>query len=336
MKRVQKGICMEVKESRSVFMLGDGQFVHGEPVGTTSLGEESLFYPVATKSKLKLFSIIAPAVAAVAVLMLILTAVLPQGNAYAYIQVQVNPGVEIGMTQDKQVVSVRELNEDGLKLIQELGEWENHSLEEILNRVLELAPVDSADELTITTVSEMDDSAIGKVVEKAVLAATATAQNSNMSILLKTASQEQREQAVKENIPVGQLVKESKQLTNHAKPEREPEGKEPPGLKKQNEDPPLSDIPPVKTKQEKQPKTPVKDESGENGGDEKQGEIPPGQEKKNLAPGQIKKQENPPTGQEKKKGETEKQQPDASESGEKENNGNKENIGNKGNRNQED
>ncbi|HSI66539.1 MAG TPA: hypothetical protein VK947_03925 [Planococcus sp. (in: firmicutes)] len=336
MKRVQKGICMEVKENRSVFMLGDGQFVHGEPVGTTGIGEESLFYPVATKSKLKLFPIMAPALAAVAVLVLMLTAILPQGNAYAYVQVQVNPGVEIGMDQDKQVISVRELNEDGRKLIEELGEWENHSLEEILNRVLELAPVESADELTITTVSETDDSTIGKVVEKTVLAATATSLNRNMSILLKTASQKQRAQAVKENIPVGQLVKESKQLTNHAKPEKGSKQKEPPGLKKHNEDPPLSDIPPVKTKQEKQPQPAVKDDSEENGRDEKQEKNPPGQEKKNLAPGQIQKQENPPTGQEKKKGGTEKQQPDASESGEKENNGNKENKGNKGNGNQKD
>lgn len=292
---MHKGICIESKGDRSIFLTGDGQFMHGRAVKQLEIGEEGYFYIDSLKAKTKWQPIWAPTVAAFAVLLLFLSVLLPSGEAFAYVQVEINPSVELGIDEEYRVISLRDLNTDGESLIGKLGTWKNHSLDEVLSKVIALSVNDSTEEVTITTVDAGKSTDAKKPVDTVVTAAAASAVKSNIEVHLKKATREQWRESIKESVPVGQKVdkftpipskkeqvpaeKPEAPRGNHSNPEGEPEKEK-------------------QSKREKEKSVPAEEQIKEK---------PPGQEKKEVpkelpkkvAPQEPKKKD-PPAGQEKK------------------------------------
>ena len=105
----------------------------------------------------------AAAIAALALFMSVLVS--PAEEAFGYVQIQINPGIELGVNEQHEVVSIRELNSDGEKLIHQLGDWKDSSLPEILNRVIGLAVTEKTEDITITAVEE-EGKEIGDSIKK--------------------------------------------------------------------------------------------------------------------------------------------------------------------------
>ncbi|QDY44621.1 hypothetical protein FK545_01065 [Planococcus glaciei] len=225
MMKMQKGICVESIGDRSVYLTGDGQFLAGRAVQQTRVGEEGYFYEESRKSKINWQPIWVPAIAAFAVLLLFLSVLLPSDEAFAYVQVEINPGVELGLDEDYRVISIRDLNDDGDILIGRLGEWKNHSLDEVLGKVIALSITDSTEEVTITTVD--DGEKAKKPVEKVVTAAAASAVTSNIDVHLKKATLKQWRESVKESVPVGQKIDKYIPVPPTQQAPAEEEGKQP-------------------------------------------------------------------------------------------------------------
>lgn len=204
--KMQKGICVKMNNGRSIFLLEDGRFLEGRAVNATEVGEEGYFVPAARSFHMHWAKVIAPAAALVAALLLVLSTMLPSEEAYAYIQLEANPGIELGIDEDIKVISIRHLNNDGKRMIGKLGDWKGHSLDEILSRSIALAANSATGEVTITTVAgESGESAKGPV-EQTVLAVAVAAVKNNVDIHLKKATHMQWKKSVKENVPVGQKV----------------------------------------------------------------------------------------------------------------------------------
>lgn len=333
--RMQKGLCIEFNGESSVFMGKNGEFVQGRPAGEIAVGEEGLFYPakLASTNKRKTSKPVwAPVTAALAVAVLFLSVLMPRQEAFAYVQVQVNPGIELGIDEDYEVVSIRELNSDGLVLIGELGEWEHHPLEEVLDRVIELSMKATTDEIVITTVADEEDEVADEEVVNSVMAISAKAMSKNVTVKLKEASKKQWRTSVEKSVPVGQLINTSQNLKNdkaEEKPAKDINDKEfnvkdnqsanekqvEKELKaaekaEKKEEIPKNKEQKVKDKGEKakEKKADAKIKNIPSGkekevppGQEKRKETPaaekgapdpPGQEKRNEAPGQIKKEAN--------------------------------------------
>ncbi|TWT04810.1 hypothetical protein [Planomicrobium sp. CPCC 101079] len=150
--QMQKGICVELKDNRSVFILPNGRFVKGRPAADIGIGEEGYFYPMAKKkSALKIAW--APVLAAAAIFAIIFALLSPPQEAYAYIQVQINPGVELGIGEDGKIISLRGLNKDGEELADSLKGWKNQPLDYVLDKVISVSLTNSTKEITITTVN---------------------------------------------------------------------------------------------------------------------------------------------------------------------------------------
>ncbi|MGO1058020.1 anti-sigma-I factor RsgI family protein [Planococcus sp. FY231025] len=204
--KMQKGICVKKNNSRSIFLLEDGRFLEGKPVNATEVGEEGYFEPASRGFAMHWAKLVAPAVALAAVLMLLFSTMMPSEEAYAYIQLEANPGIELGIDEDIEVISVRHLNNDGKRMIEKLGDWEGESLDEILARSIDLAAGSTTEEVTITTVPGEVAGAEKLPVEQAVLAVAVAAVKKNVDIHLKKATHQQWKKSIQENVPVGQKV----------------------------------------------------------------------------------------------------------------------------------
>ncbi|ALS78111.1 hypothetical protein AUO94_05370 [Planococcus kocurii] len=204
--RRQLGICIELNDNRSVFLLKDGRIVKGLPVGKPVLGEEVLFDLADKKRAIYRQPVMAPLTAALAAVALFVSVlVFPAEEAFGYVQVQINPGIELGINDDYEVVSIRELNSDGQQLIEQLGGWENDSLHVVLDRVFELAVTERTKQITITAVEE-NDNKTDESIKKVVMAVSSDVKNEQLAIQLKRATKEQWRHSKENQMPVGQLI----------------------------------------------------------------------------------------------------------------------------------
>ncbi|WP_271853016.1 anti-sigma factor domain-containing protein [Planococcus maritimus] len=307
--QMQKGICMELDGDRSVYMLADGRFVTGKPTADTVVGDEAYFEPVkVSKRRFKPFAM--PLIASVAALFLFIsTWMLPTDEAYGYVQVESNPGIEMGVNDDWHVISMRDLNEDGKQLIAKLADWENEEFEAVLQNVLSLSVDEDTEHVTITTVQEGDGTDATVKVEQIALAALFTGNNQALQIHLKKANKKQWREAKEQQVPVARLIEKDRTFTsprsqeNDVQPaqnegikvkqepeEQEPSAKvqqpEPPKAKKENE--------PASTNSNKEGKTKKPDtqsKPGSNNNDNKKVKEPA--VKVPTAPKETKKQEKP-------------------------------------------
>ncbi|WKA49915.1 hypothetical protein QWY22_13505 [Planococcus liqunii] len=313
MMKMQKGICVESKGDRFIYLTGDGQFLAGRAVQQTRIGEEGYFYEESRKAKINWQPIWIPAMAAFAVLFLFISVLLPSDEAFAYVQVEINPGVELGLDEDYRVISIRDLNDDGENLIGRLGEWKNHSLDEVLGKVIALSITDSTEEVIITTVD--DGGKAKKPVEQVVTAVAASAATSNIDVHLKKATLKQWRESIKESVPVGQKIDNYTPVTPTQQGPTQEERKQPHKSSKEKKESGIEDekaVSPKEHKKESVPArkaddTPIELPKKAAPQEPKKKEIPPGQEKK-ITPMEPKKKENPavpkkksvPPGQEKK------------------------------------
>ncbi|AIY06028.1 hypothetical protein Plano_2063 [Planococcus sp. PAMC 21323] len=244
--RKQSGICIKSKKNRSIFLKSDGQFVKGTPVGNPAIGEEAFFYPLEKRPAIRILPTLAPITAAVAAIVLFMSAlVFPVEEAYGYVQVQINPGVELGIDKDYKVISIRELNNDGRDLIHQMGDWENDSLSTVLNRVLHLAVKDETRDITITAVEEGNYKA-EKTIKNIILALSLELENKQVAIQMKQATKEQWRHAKENQIPVGQMIKKAETVKNQVEPKEQLlqqekqsiplQVKEPKGMKEKKEE----------------------------------------------------------------------------------------------------
>lgn len=206
MREIQKGLYIEQKKNRSVFLMSDGRFIHGLPVSPLAIGEEGAFYPQTANSKWNWHPVLAPAIAAIATLGLFLSALLPSEDAFAYVQLEMNSSIEFGVDEAIRVISIRELDDGGQKLIGKLGEWQGEELDKLIKRSIAISVVDDTEKVTITTAAEKRDDAAGTQLDEMVAAASAAAVAKDIDVHVKKATFAQWEKSVKEDIPVGQKV----------------------------------------------------------------------------------------------------------------------------------
>lgn len=214
MREIQKGLYIEQKKNRSVFLMSDGRFMHGHPAAPLEIGEEGFFYPLAAKSKWKWRPVFAPAIAAVATLGLFVSAVLPSEDALAYVQLEMDSSIEFGVDEAIHVISIRELDEGGEKLISRLGDWKGEALDKLIERSIAISVKDDTDKVTITTAAEENAETLETQLEQMVLAASSAAVKRDIDVHVKKATIAQWEKSVEEDVPVGEKVENYTSLSN--------------------------------------------------------------------------------------------------------------------------
>jgi hypothetical protein len=222
----QKGIVFETTSSYSIFLTPDGQFQKGIPVPTSiEVGEEVQFRPYTeVKRRKRSFNHAfgGPIIAMAAAVVLFFSVLLPsQSTVSAFVQIDINPSIELGIDNEGTVQLFRGLNDDGMNLKRDIAFWKGKSLSWVLNEIVIRTEsiIEETEAIEITTIYQknVDQATLEQVIENAVTTSTSQIITKKQEVRVIEASVSDREAANEEGVSVQkyhaeiQLKKEEKQ-----------------------------------------------------------------------------------------------------------------------------
>ncbi|MFC3883367.1 anti-sigma factor domain-containing protein [Bacillus songklensis] len=142
---MKKGIVMEITEDYVTMLTPEGEFLRARHEQRPyELGEETLFFPLmheqtlTSPAKIKRRSWRLPMVSFVAAAALLLSFIpyYMQQQVYAYMSIDINPSLELGVNRQLEVVEVQTFNEEAKALIKSIKDWDHKPVQEVTSQIL--------------------------------------------------------------------------------------------------------------------------------------------------------------------------------------------------------
>ncbi|MGM0880212.1 MAG: anti-sigma factor domain-containing protein [Bacillota bacterium] len=173
---MKRGVVMSIHKQHAVVMTADGQFLRASIQGTPQIGEEITFEEEYKTSRTFKPSYWYTSAAAIVLVLLLPLLMIVQRDAHpvvAYLSMDINPSVEIGVDGNGKVRELRALNEDGQLIIEGLV-YKGVNVETVATSILERAKVshylDTPDKDIFITSVLLDDNAAAKLDYESILA----------------------------------------------------------------------------------------------------------------------------------------------------------------------
>lgn len=157
-----KGIIMEVHKNKAVVLTKEGSFLEIDKGDRAlEIGQEITL----DNNKRLNRQIIRRLVSAAAAFILLITTgygVYGYYTPYGYVNVDINPSVEIAYNLYNRVIGLKGLNEDGNILISKMNDYKNKSIENVINKVIDKAVEEAyvkpeEENLILITITEKKD-----------------------------------------------------------------------------------------------------------------------------------------------------------------------------------
>lgn len=242
---MKKGVIMEINSKYLTLLTREGEFLKAKNLNKNyKIGEEISFYPSSDISthKIKFFgrNKLRIMVGTSLAVMLVFFAFFPyllNNQVYAYMSIDINPSIELGVNRHLKVISMEALNDDGNKIIEEIGDkWKKKDIEDVTKTIISEFKQDGyikKDEtilITTTIVNDEDNQKAKKELEEKVEEITTNYKEKDINIEAVTAKKEVRKKAKAKGVSTGQLLKIENKLPNQ-KPHHNPSQK----VKQKNE-----------------------------------------------------------------------------------------------------
>jgi hypothetical protein len=222
---------MEVNKRFLTILTPEGEFLrtrnHNLPY---RIGEEIDFSPEESNEKKKFldFSAINTfkgkmiLTTAAAIFLISSFTILPlyQNNkVYAYMSIDINPSIELGINSDFEVIELNAYNDDGEKVLAEIGHWENEEVEivvsEIMFEIKDQGYMKKNDALVISTVYVQEDMTENNLrLEEEVKSIKDTINQDDVNLTLIEGTLEEREKAKEAGLTTG-LYKDNSERKPH-------------------------------------------------------------------------------------------------------------------------
>lgn len=215
---MRKGIVMEVDDPYLTLLTSDGEFLRARKMDRLySIGEEIDFYPVTDYQKrkekivFKNFFTLKTVWMTMAVLIISLGSIIPvyQNNkAYAYMSIDANTSIEMGLNKNMQVVELNGFNKEAEQIISQLDDWEKKDASELTAIIVEELKdegyISQAEPVVISTVKthQLKDKAAIKLQEN-IAEIKQTVDKHLVEINMYTTTEADIEKAQDSGVPVG-------------------------------------------------------------------------------------------------------------------------------------
>jgi Anti-sigma factor N-terminus len=139
---VKKGIVMELHRKYIIVMTSDGSFAKAHTIDNVVIGSEVNFEPVAKKPFINtirenLFTLRVVAMACIFLIALIPLYMMVDGDtAYAYVDIDINPSIELEIDDDLEVSEITPLNDDAVSLLEEIGDLRGKKLAQVIEVIM--------------------------------------------------------------------------------------------------------------------------------------------------------------------------------------------------------
>ncbi len=240
---MKKGVILEIEGRFMTMLTPEGEFLRAlNTEGHHQIGEEIYFYPVenAEKDGKGLFSRLAArkkliAAAALACL-LVLSLVIPFNNSsevYAYMTIDVNPSIELGVDKELSVVELHSYNREGRELLSLMEDWKGKSAGYVTRKIIGLAQqqgyLREHEEMIIASVLKNEvskNSTESQKLNSQVESIKETAEAENLEVKVVEATEGEREKAKEKGLTAGKFKEKEIERKQQQLEEREREKEE--------------------------------------------------------------------------------------------------------------
>ncbi|GIO25646.1 anti-sigma factor domain-containing protein [Ornithinibacillus bavariensis] len=142
---MKKGIVMERHQKYMVVLTPDGSFEKAATIKGVDIGFEVIYEPIIEKTSTSVFQRNFFSIRTAALACIILIALLPlyfitnKNEAYAYVDIDINPSIELEISDNFKVADVKALNEDALRLLQKVKGLKGKKVEEAIDEIIHLS-----------------------------------------------------------------------------------------------------------------------------------------------------------------------------------------------------
>lgn len=221
---MKTGIIMEINERFLTLLTPEGEFLRARKQDQAyAIGQEIAFFPIEQKNgklsrPISIFRLSRGKglMAAAFAMMLAIVSFLPflqNDEVYAYMSIDVNPSIELGVNQEYQVVELIPYNEEGKLIIQNIKSWKRNSIHEVADKILlqikKQGYFKENKEVVIAAVYTEQNKEADERIQKELADIKQAAQKEQLEITLLEASEEEREAAIEKGLSPG-LYKENK------------------------------------------------------------------------------------------------------------------------------
>ncbi len=234
---------MEVHKRFLTILTPQGEFLRARNLKENyQIGQEIDFFPIEQRkiSKRLSFSLFQPykgklVVSTALALMLLMISILPfkqNNHVYAYLSIDINPSLELGVNKNCQVIELIPYNEDGEKIVSLLHDWEKKDIEDVTSEIMDVIQsqgyLKENHEVILSTVYVNTDKQdhnkhIEKEIEQELDKVKEIVQQEDLEVTVVIGTQKDRKEAMEKGLTTG-LYKEINKNTN--KKEKKQETKE--------------------------------------------------------------------------------------------------------------
>lgn len=215
---------MEIDDVFLTLLTPDGEFLRARKQHNHyQIGQEVDFFPVAAIDRKKpllmnLFSSFkGKAVAAAALAMLLLVILFfpyyQNGQVYAYMSIDINPSLELGVNENLQVIELTSYNKEGQTIIKEIDDWKKEDFvivtEKILAKIKEKGYINENKDLVISTVyAGKRETSSDREIMKELKKIESDMQKQDLKVTIIEGTAEEREKAIKQGVTTGTYKKQ--------------------------------------------------------------------------------------------------------------------------------
>ncbi|MBV7503970.1 anti-sigma factor domain-containing protein [Bacillus sp. sid0103] len=209
---MKKGIIMDIDDEFLTLLTPEGEFLHTRRQNQPyAVGEEIHFFPIERvktsnpfhplKTILK-YKPVWALMAAFVILFSSFFTMYQNNKAYAYMSIDVNPSIELGVNKKMQVVGITGNNKEGKKIVSHLKNWKMENVSKVAQTILvELNKegyLNSNEEVIISTVRTKEPEVnVEKKLKENIEVIKASVAKKKVDLTFQNATLEEREKAHK-------------------------------------------------------------------------------------------------------------------------------------------
>jgi len=232
---MKKGVILEIKERYVTLLTPDGEFIRTRRLQQDyQIGEELYFYPMETEGE-KVGHFLANlkgvkgklVFSALIVLLAVVFIPIYQSNqVYAYMSIDVNPSIELGLNDQLLVVSMDAFNQEGEEVLEHVSGWKKETAAVVTKKILDemegMGYLNQEKEVLISTVNP-DEETKGENLDETLDEIKKVTDKEDLEVTVVTATPAERENAVEQGITAG-LYKQKQQVTSSKEDEKSNNG----------------------------------------------------------------------------------------------------------------
>lgn len=217
---MKKGIVLEVHDEHVTILTPEGEFLKSrKQKGQVALGEEIVFFPLhraETAKKGRFASALRGKWAIISVMTAIILALTlypryASNQVYAYVSVDVNPSIELGINKDMKVISMDAYNKEGEDIIKQLKNWEKQDITSVSSQIFDVFRqegflTEDSEVLIASVLSNETKSGWKTLMDNKITAISKKVQDDKVSITTLETTIEDRSEALKEGISPGKYM----------------------------------------------------------------------------------------------------------------------------------